>query len=92
MDDLTAAGADERRDLLHALAELGRIVVGVEAPHQTLHRIAELAQQTLDGVEDVPLTVIEDRRPRSVVFTGPLAADWTSGSTRPRSGRVLTRL
>ena len=38
-----------------------------------LRRIVELAKQTLDGVEDVSLTVIEDGHPRSVVFTGPLA-------------------
>ena len=64
---------DERRDPLHAFAELARIVVGAEPPQQTLHRIAELAKQTLDGVEDVSLTVIEGGRARSVVFTGPLA-------------------
>jgi GAF domain-containing protein len=70
----TSAAGDER-DPLQAFAELARIVVGAEPPHQTLCRIAELAKQTLGGVEDVSLTVIADGRARSVVFTGPLAVD-----------------
>ena len=62
-------------DPLAAFAELAQIVVGADPPEQTLRRIAELAKQTMPGVEEVSLTVIEDGRPRSVVFTGRLAVD-----------------
>src|SRR4051794_11244270 len=75
MDNNTpASDAGERPDPLNAFAELA-LVVAADPPEQTLHRIAELAKQTLGGVEDVSLTVIEGGHPRSVVFTGPLAVD-----------------
>jgi GAF domain-containing protein len=67
--------ANEHPDLLNAFAELARIHVGAQPPHETLRHIAELAKQTLDEVKDVSLTVIDRGRPRSVVFTGPLAVD-----------------
>jgi GAF domain-containing protein len=76
MNDVTpASGVDERRDPLHAFAELALIVVDAKPPQETLRRIADLAKQTLDGVEDVSLTVIDEGRPHTVVFTGPLAVD-----------------
>jgi hypothetical protein len=85
MDNMPpASGADDRRDPLHAFAELARIVLGAEPPRQTLHRIAELAKQTLDGVEDVSLTVVEDGRARSVVFTGPLGGGPGRAAVRGR--------
>jgi hypothetical protein len=62
-------------DPLRAFAELALIVVDAHPPEQTLRRVAELAKQTLGDVEDVSLTVIDNGRPRSVVFTGPLAVD-----------------
>src|SRR5829696_7722270 len=62
-----------QRDPLHAFAELALIVVDAKPAEQTLRHIAELAKQTLGGVEEVSLTIIDDGRPRSVVFTGPLA-------------------
>jgi GAF domain-containing protein len=62
-------------DPLSAFAELALIVVAADPPEQTLRRIAELAKQTLVGVKEVSLTVIENGRPRTVVFTGALAVD-----------------
>jgi GAF domain-containing protein len=73
MDETTSAATGEGFDPLTAFAELAQIVVGTDPPEQALRRIAELAKETLDGVEEVSLTVIENGRPRSVVFTGPLA-------------------
>jgi GAF domain-containing protein len=75
VDATPAPNAAERRDPLHAFAELALITVNADPPGQTLRRVAELAKQSLAGVQDVSLTVIEDGRPRSVVFTGPLAID-----------------
>jgi GAF domain-containing protein len=75
MDDITPTPADgERPDPLEAFAELALIMVA-DPPQESLRRIAELAKQTVGGVEDVSLTVLERGRPRSVVFTGPLAVD-----------------
>jgi GAF domain-containing protein len=60
---------------LPALAELALITVDSHQPERSLRRVAELAKQTLGGVEDVSLTMIEDGRPQTVVFTGRLAVD-----------------
>src|SRR5215216_6161771 len=73
MDEVIPASATDGPDPLQAFAELALIVIDTNPPERTLRRVSELAKQTLDGVEDVSLTVIEDGRPRSVVFTGPLA-------------------
>jgi GAF domain-containing protein len=75
-DNVTPAPDDgEYRDPMHAFAELALITVNTNPPEQTLRRVAELAKCTLAGVEDVSLTVIDNGKPRSVVFTGPLAVD-----------------
>ena len=74
-NNIPASDAGERPNPLNAFAELALIVVDADPPEQTLHCVAELAKQTLGGVEEVSLTVIEGGRPRSVVFTGPLAVD-----------------
>jgi GAF domain-containing protein len=65
--------ATDGPDPSQASAEPARHVNDHQPSEQRLHQIVELAKQTLDGVEDVSLTVIEDGSPRSVVFTGPLA-------------------
>jgi GAF domain-containing protein len=65
----------EGGDPTAAFAELALITVNERPPAQTLHRVAELAKQVLGGVEDVSLTVIDQGRPLTVVFTGPLAID-----------------
>jgi hypothetical protein len=76
MDDTTAASDKaEDGDLLQAFAQLALITVNTDPPEQTLRRVAELAQRTLAGVEDVSLALIEHERPRTVVFTGQLAID-----------------
>src|SRR5215212_9551513 len=76
MDNITPASATGGGpDPLQAFAELALMVVDDNPPEPTLRRVAELAKQTLDGVEEVSLTVVEDGRARSVVFTGALAID-----------------
>lgn len=66
---------DQSRDPVSVFAELGKIVVSEAPAEQTLRRVAELAKQGLQGVEEVSLTLIENGQPRSVVFTGRLAVD-----------------
>jgi GAF domain-containing protein len=39
----------------------------------TLHRVAELARDTIPELSDVSITLIKDEQPRTVVFTGVLA-------------------
>jgi len=63
------------RDSMHAFAEMALITVNGDPPEQTLHRVAELAKRSLDGIDDVSVTVVRAGRPRSVTFTGPLAVD-----------------
>ena len=41
-----------RHDPSKAFAELAQITVNIDAPEQTLRRVAELAKQTLGGVDD----------------------------------------
>ena len=55
-----------------AFAELAKIVLG-EPLDVSLRQVAELAKQTVPGVEDVSVTLMENDKPRTVVFTGPLA-------------------
>jgi GAF domain-containing protein len=76
MNNTPESSADpDGPDPMRAFAELALIVVGAQPAEQTLRRVAELAKQTLPGVEDVSLTVVENGHPRSVVFTGRLAVD-----------------
>jgi GAF domain-containing protein len=76
MDNITPTSATVGGpDPLNAFAELARIVVDAEPADQTLRRIAELAKETLGGVKDVSITVVENGRAQSVVFTGALAVD-----------------
>jgi len=51
------------------------ITIDASPPVQTLGRVAKLAKQTLDGAEDVSLTVVEDGHPPGMVLTGRLAVD-----------------
>lgn len=58
-----------------AYAELSRIMLGSQPLSATLQRVAELARDVIPGVHEVSVTLIEDDKPRSVVFTGPLAVE-----------------
>lgn len=60
-------------DPMTAFAELSRIILGAEPLNATLQRIAELAKGVIPGVKEVSLTLMDNERARTVVFTGPLA-------------------
>jgi GAF domain-containing protein len=64
-----------RLDHSAACAELSRITLGSQPLSAVLGRVAELAKQTLRGVEDVSVTLVEGDRACTVVFTGDLAVD-----------------
>jgi GAF domain-containing protein len=57
-----------------AYAELAKIVLGTKPLPIVLRRIAELAQEVIHGADEVSVTLIEAGRPRTVAFSGQLAA------------------
>lgn len=62
-------------DAASAFAELGRILHDDQPLTPTLQRVAELARDTIPELTDVSITLMDDDKPRTVVFTGSLAVD-----------------
>ena len=52
---------------------VAQVLLGEEPLTQVLERVAQSAKDTLPGEFEVSVTMVEDGRPRSVVFTGGLA-------------------
>lgn len=69
------SGERSSMDAQTAFAELAKIMLGNQPLNATLQRVAELAKLTLPQIEDVSITLMDGGRPRTVVFTGPLAVD-----------------
>ena len=69
----TVPGSAE--DATSAFAELGRILHDDQPLTPTLQRVAELARDTIPELTDVSITLMDDDKPRTVVFTGSLAVD-----------------
>jgi GAF domain-containing protein len=67
--------AEAPRDPRTAFAELSKIMLGEEPLSATLAQVAELAKQTIPGAAEVSVTLIQNERVESLVFTGPLASD-----------------
>lgn len=57
-----------------AFAELGALVVGAAGLPQVLSRVAQLTQACVPGAQEVSVTLLENDKPRTVSFTGQLAA------------------
>src|SRR4051794_21842925 len=55
-------------------AQLATIVLGAEPLGMVLGRVGRLALQAIPEVSESSVTVLEDGTPRSIAFTGPLAA------------------
>jgi GAF domain-containing protein len=73
---MTAEPSQIERDVLDppvAFAELSKIVHGAEPLNVTLERIAVLARATMPEVDEVSMTLLEDGKAKTAVFTGPLA-------------------
>jgi GAF domain-containing protein len=58
----------------NAYAQLAALVMNEQSLGQVLQKVALLARDTIPGAGDVSVTLIEGGRPRSVAFTGDLAA------------------
>ena len=69
----TTSSPDVPADVQRAYAELGRLMLD-QPLGQFLHRVAELAAQTLPGVDGLSVTLVEDGRARSAAFTSSVAA------------------
>jgi GAF domain-containing protein len=74
MVTLDTSGTDPPRDPRAAFAELSKIMLDGQQLSETLGRVAELAKQTIPGAAEVSVTLMQDSRVFSVVFTGPLAS------------------
>ena len=73
---MTAEPSQIERDVLDppvAFAELSKIVLGAEPLNVTLERIAVLARATMPEVDEVSMTLLEDGKAKTAVFTGLLA-------------------
>lgn len=60
---------------LRAGAQMAKIVLGAQPLTPTLQQIAAITLQVIPELVDVSITLIEDERPRTVVFSGPLAME-----------------
>ncbi len=56
-----------------AYAELGAILLDRTPLTAVMQRVADLAKETVPGVDEASVTVLEGKRARSVAFTGSLA-------------------
>src|SRR3954449_8136541 len=67
-------GTDPPHDPRTAFAELSKIMLGEQQLSETLGRVAELAKQTLPGAAEISVTLMDEGKVSSVVFTGALAS------------------
>jgi GAF domain-containing protein len=65
--------AQQPTDPAAAFAEFGRIKLGETDLHGVLNRVAELAQRTLPGADEVSITLVRDGRPYTAAYTGEIA-------------------
>jgi GAF domain-containing protein len=65
--------AQQSTDPAAAFAEFGRIKLGETDLHGVLTRVAELAQRTLPGADEVSITLVRDGRPYTAAYTGEIA-------------------
>jgi GAF domain-containing protein len=65
--------AQHPTDPASAFAEFGRIKLGETDLHGVLTRVAELAQGTLPGADEVSITLVRDGRPYTAAYTGEIA-------------------
>jgi GAF domain-containing protein len=72
-----------------ALAELATISYSDLNLEQVLHRVAELARQTLSGAGEVSITLVPERGPYTAAFTGDLALHLDEWQYRLHGGPCL---
>jgi len=72
-DEGPAPSAQGHPDVQRAFVELGRLMLD-QPVGQYLQRVADLASETLPGVDGLSVTLVEDGKARSAAFTSSIAA------------------
>ncbi|HEY6746645.1 MAG TPA: GAF and ANTAR domain-containing protein [Mycobacteriales bacterium] len=67
------SGASNPIKLNQALLELARLDLSALTLTEALERVAQLARRTVPGADEVSVILMEDKRARTVAFTGDLA-------------------
>jgi GAF domain-containing protein len=75
MSDSWPEAKGDRNEVTQALAGLGQIVLGSSSLDDSLRQIAELAKDTIPDVDATSVTLMENDKARTIVFTSPLAVD-----------------
>jgi GAF domain-containing protein len=73
LDDSDPDIRDDTGDVHRALIGLSQIALSADSLDATLRQIADLAKDTIRGVEATSVTMMENDKARTVVFTSPLA-------------------
>lgn len=77
------------QDAFHALAS---ITFAGQSMTSVMERVAVLAKQTIPAVSEVSVSLVEDGRPSTVAFTGPLAVDLDERQYRRHGGPCLSAI
>jgi len=73
VNDLRPEALDDTDCVRQALVGLSGIALGTDSLDDTLRQIAELTQDTIQGVKSTSVTMMDNEKARTVVFTSPLA-------------------
>jgi GAF domain-containing protein len=91
-DWLTIEGAtvaDYPDHLSEGIAELSRLLVNEEALGDTLQRVADLACRTLEGADVAGVTMLQDGKPTTTVYTDPTSPQVDSAQYETGVGPCL---
>src|SRR4051812_40624882 len=67
------ASDDDRVDPNEAFNALSRIVLGEQSLDEVLNQVSHLARRSIEGADEVSVTLIRDERTRTAAFTGEVA-------------------
>jgi GAF domain-containing protein len=81
--------ADYPDHLSEGLAELSRLLVNEEALEDTLQRVADLACRNVDGADVAGVTMLQDGKPTTTVFTDPTSPEIDSAQYETGVGPCL---
>jgi GAF domain-containing protein len=82
--------ADYPDHLAEGIAELSRLLVNEESLDDTLQRVADLACRTIGGADVAGVTLIQDGRPSTAVFTNPASPEIDAVQYRTGKGPCLS--
>jgi GAF domain-containing protein len=71
--DKVESGEDGAVDPSEAFTALGRIVLGERSLDEVLDQVSQLARRSIEGADEVSVTLIRDEKTRTAAFTGEVA-------------------